>query len=188
MAAAEHDKDDLEARLLAVRCQLGEPDALDELIEKLHLRLWAYLQRLLGERHAAEDALQETWLRVMRGLPGLRRQDRFYSWIFGIAHHVAVDALRRRRREVELDDGDALEMPAAADEGEDLRERWRELEQHLLELPFALREALTLFYLEAASLQKIAEITEVPVGTVKSRLFRARQLLLERYGRKGKAR
>lgn len=185
----EENKEDLKAKLLAVRCQLGEPAAFDELVALLHLRLWAYLQRLLGDRGVAEDALQETWLRVVRGLPQLRQQEKLVSWTFGIAHHVAVDSLRRRRKEVELDEPEVQQIAAADGDNEDeLRQRWAELEQSLLELPFVLREVLTLFYLEELSLQKIAEIVQVPVGTVKSRLFRARRILLERFQAKGKGR
>ena len=178
------DLEDLRIQLLAVRCQLGEPAAFEELVGLWHLRLWAYLLRLVGEPAAAEDALQETWLRVLRDIPRLREPARLVSWIFGIARHVAVDALRRRRIHVDLDAAEVLQIGAPAEVGR-LDASLAALESALPTLPFLEREVLTLFYLEELSLREVASILAVPEGTVKSRLFRARRLLQERLIPKG---
>lgn len=178
------DPDELRIQLLAVRCQLGEPAAFEELVGLWHLRLWAYLLRLVGEPAAAEDALQETWLRVLRDIPRLRAPSRLVSWMFGIARHVAVDALRRRRIHVELSAPEVLQIGAPTEVGA-LEESLVALESALPSLPFLEREVLTLFYLEELSLREVAEIQAVPEGTVKSRLFRARRLLQERLVPKG---
>jgi RNA polymerase sigma factor (sigma-70 family) len=170
----------LAEELLAVRCQLGEPAAFEELVALLHLRLWGYLVRLVGDRNMAEDALQETWLRVLRGVSRLRERDRLFSWVFGIGRRVAMDQLRRRRVVVDLDDA-AVQQLAAAEEPGELEDESLLLHEGLLELPLLEREVLTLFYLEELSLRQVSEVVGVPEGTVKSRLFRARRMLHERF-------
>ena len=185
MRTETEDRSDLSWELLAVRCQLGEAAAFEELVGKLHLRLWGYLIRLIGERGAAEDVLQETWLRVLRDISRLREPARLVSWIFGITRHIAFDALRRRRVTVDLEEAEVLELAAGADRASEAEERALLLAGELLELPILEREVLTLFYLDELSLRQVAEIAGVPEGTVKSRLFRARRLLHERLSSKG---
>ena len=80
--------------LLAVRCQLGERQALDALVARWHLPLWKYARRLTGGEEAADDVVQDVWLRILRGLPGLREPARLRPWIFGIARRVLMDRLR----------------------------------------------------------------------------------------------
>lgn len=179
-AQDDPEKRQLAEELLAVRCQLGEAAAFAELVELLHLRLWRYLVRLIGERAAAEDVLQETWLRVLRDISRLREPGRLVSWIFGIGRHIAIDRLRRRRVWVEASDSEVLQLPAKAEEEPALAARLDQLTAELQELPLLEREVLTLFYLDELSLRQVAEVVGVPEGTIKSRLFRARRLLHER--------
>ena len=162
--------------LLAVRCQLGERAAFDDLIARWHEPLWRYLARLAGSDDAAKDLSQDTWLRVFRGIAGLREPARLRPWLFGIARRVAMDRLRAQYAQapqVELDpDSIAAELPDM-----NLEEEFATLETGLASLPIIERETLTLFYLRELSLEEIAGLVGVPVGTVKSRLFRARQML-----------
>jgi RNA polymerase sigma-70 factor (ECF subfamily) len=161
---------------LVVRCQLGERDAFDELIARWHPQLRRYVLRLTGDADAAADVLQEIWLRVIRGLARLREAGRFRAWLFGIARRVLMDRLRVRYAEppmTSLEPGE-FEEPAVEDEdAEDLAS----LQTGLDRLPLPEREVLVLFYLQELSLADIAEIAAIPVGTVKSRLYRARKLL-----------
>lgn len=85
--------------LLGIRCQLGERAAFDELIERYATRLRAYVRRVADDDAEADDLVQDTWLRVLRGLPGLRQPARLRSWLFGIAHRVLIDRLRLRYAE-----------------------------------------------------------------------------------------
>jgi RNA polymerase sigma factor (sigma-70 family) len=161
---------------LALRCLLGEASAFDELIARWHPAVWRYARRMAGSDDAADDLAQEVWLRVVRGLPKLQDPARIRAWIFGIAHRVLMDRLRAQYTtptiaDVELD---TLETVPA---DPDLRERIDEMEAALGTLPAVERDVLALFYLDELSLADIASIAGVPVGTVKSRLFRARQLL-----------
>jgi RNA polymerase sigma factor (sigma-70 family) len=162
--------------LLAVRCQLGEREAFDALIARWHEPLWRYLARLAGNDDAARDLAQDTWMRVFRGIARLREPAKLRSWLFGIARRVAMDRLRAQyarapQTHVELD-AIAADIPDV-----NLEEEFATLESGLATLPIIERETITLFYLRELSLEEIAGLLSVPVGTVKSRLFRARQML-----------
>lgn len=159
---------------LVVRCQLGEHRAFEELVLSWSAPLLRHVQRVAG-KDLADDVLQEVWIRAFRGISRLRDGAKLRSWLFGIAHHVVIDRLRDRYVEREALDGIADDP---AEEAPELAEPLFELlDDELARLPVIEREALTLFYLEDLSLLQIAEIQAVPLGTVKSRLFRARAML-----------
>jgi len=161
--------------LLAVRCQLGERGAFDDLIARWHEPLWRYLRRLSNNDDAARDLAQDTWLRVFRGIARLREPAKLRPWLFGVARNVAMDRLRAHYTAGPQADVDLEELPATDDVN--LEEEFATLEAGLANLPIVERETLTLFYLRELSLEEIAGLVSVPVGTVKSRLFRARQML-----------
>ena len=160
--------------LLAIRCQLGERAAFDALIARWHEPLWRYLRRLGGDDDTAADLVQDTWTRVLRGIVALREPASLRPWLFGIARRVAMDRLRRTYlwrpdTDVELDDLPAEDEPADID--------MAVLDGAIATLPVADQEVVTLFHLRELSIAQIASLLEVPVGTVKSRLFRARRAL-----------
>lgn len=162
------------ADLLVVRCQLGEPAAFAELVQKWSGRLLRHLQRTVGPE-MAEDLAQEVWIKAFRGIVRLRDGAKLAAWLFGIAHNVAMDRLRDRYSERTM--LAAVAHTPAPEPVADAEMRSLLLAEELARLPLVEREALTLFYLEELSLAELAEILGVPVGTVKSRLFRARQML-----------
>lgn len=162
--------------LLLVRCQLGEPAAFDALVERWHAPLWRYLRRLARDDEDAADALQDAWLRILRALPALRDPARGRPWLFGIARRAMLDRVRRRYAAPEPDEPlvDAL---AAPEPDPELVDDVDALHAELATMPLVEREVLVLFYLRELSLAEVAEVLAVPVGTVKSRLFRARTML-----------
>jgi RNA polymerase sigma-70 factor (ECF subfamily) len=160
--------------LLAIRCQLGERAAFDELIERYAGRLRGFVRRVANSESEADDLVQDTWLRVLRGMPGLREPARLRSWLFGIAHRVLIDRLRLRYAEPAHAPIEVL-VDEADLQDEHLRQD--QVEHGLAALAPPEREAVVLFYLEQLSLAEMAEVTAVPVGTVKSRLHRARTRL-----------
>jgi RNA polymerase sigma-70 factor (ECF subfamily) len=169
---------------LVVRCQLGERDAFDALIARWHPSLCRYAVRLTNDPDAAADVVQDVWLRVVRGLATLRDAARFRAWLFGIARRVLMDRLRRRYAEPAIEplDPDGIDEPAA---DEDRADDAAMVEAELDLLPLPEREVLVLFYLRELSVNDIAAIAAIPVGTVKSRLFRARRMLRTQLTRKG---
>ena len=164
-----------EDELLVIRCQLGERSAFDELVERWHTPVWKYLRRVAGEDEAASDVAQDVWLRVLRGIGRLRDGSKLRPWLFGIARRALMDRLRQQyATQGDTDvDFEALPADASDDPGEEIAAMAHELAR----LPVTEREVLTLFYLRELSLAEVAEVLSVPIGTVKSRLFRARQLL-----------
>ena len=171
---SEHHPTDDE--LLAVRCQLGEPAAFDELIARWHAPLWSFVRRLVGDDDAAREIFQDVWVRVIRGIPQLRDGSKLRAWLFGIARRTLMDRLRQEYAQSPTVDVDVDEIAADGSTGEDAEEL-QELERALALLPIVEREVLTLFYLQELSLNEVAEALKVPVGTIKSRLFRAKRLL-----------
>ncbi len=190
-----------EDELLAVRCQLGEMEAFDALVERWHPALRSYLRKMTGDEEAAAELVQETWLRVLRGLPRLRNPARLRPWLFGIARRVVMDRLRERyatqggdgSRNLSLDataesparTPDEMIDPTAAIDTTGLTQEIEAMRGELGALPVTERETLTLFYLHELSLTEVAEIQAVPTGTVKSRLNRARRMLRERLTERG---
>lgn len=173
---AIRDRAALTDELLAIRCQLGERAAFDELIERWHQPLWRYVRRLADGDDAAADTMQDVWLRVLRAMPRLRDPARLRAWLFGIARRAVMDRLRRRYAEPEsvpVEEADVADLHAGADLGEDVALMHEALER----MPLVEREVLVLFYLEELTLDQLAEVLAIPVGTVKSRLFRARRML-----------
>jgi len=175
--------------LVAVRCQLGERPAFDLLLERWHAPLAAYVTRLAGDDEVARDVVQDTWVRVLRGIGRLSDPAKIGAWLFGIARRALMDRLRARygeppRASVEVDALSADEDDAAAERELELCDDVAALRAELAELPFAEREVLTLFYLGELSLAEVAAVLEVPQGTVKSRLFRARRMLAQALDRR----
>jgi RNA polymerase sigma factor (sigma-70 family) len=161
---------------VVVRCQLGEREAFDELIARWGGPLWNYIRRLTGSDDAASDAIQNVWLRVLRGIHQLRDGTKLRPWLFGIARRTLMDRLRAQYATPALDDIAVIELPAREDP-DDTETDLAAVERELARLPLIEQEVLTLFYLRELSLHEVADVLAVPIGTVKSRLFRARKLL-----------
>jgi len=165
--------------LLAVRCQLGERDAFDALIRRWAQPLRRHVARVAGDAHSADELVQDIWLRVLQGIGRLQDPGKFRPWLFGIAHRRLMDELRGRYAAHATESDESLQQVPAATADPDRDLLARELDRGLARLPATERDVLSLFYLEELPLAEIAQVLAVPVGTVKSRLFRARQLLRE---------
>jgi len=166
----------LEDELLAIGCQLGDRDAFDALIARWHQPLWKYARRLSADDDAASEVTQDVWVRVLRGIGRLREPARLRAWLFGITHRALMDRLRLKYSTLDTIGVDDVEL-VAAESAEDIEGELETMQEGLARLPVVEREVLTLFYLRELTLAEVAESLDVPVGTVKSRLFRARHLL-----------
>ena len=175
------------------RCLAGDRDAYGILVERYQGRIVGHVQRMVGNREQALDVAQEAFLKAWIHLARYDSQWRFSTWLYSIASNAAIDQLRQRRQKmvyldapVSMDDGEMhRELPGpdrtAADdlEGKELAER---LEAAIAELPLEQRQLLLLRHPGGRSYEEIAEITKLPMGTVKNRIWRARQRLKERLG------
>lgn len=179
-----------EELMLAYR-QTQDSEAFAELVRRYERELYSYLRRYLGDATLAEDAFQSTFLQVHTKCQQFEAGRKVRPWLYAIATHQAVDTLRRRRRQrmVSLDqpnsgpEGDEGELTTllAMLDGEELgpderleadeRRRW--VRAAVDRLPDLLRSAVVLVYYQGLKYKEAAEILEVPVGTVKSRLHAA---------------
>jgi RNA polymerase sigma-70 factor (ECF subfamily) len=157
---------------LVLRAQTGDRGALDELLASVQEPLYRYLLSVVRERHLAEDALQETFVRVYRKLGWLREPELFRPWAYRIATREAFRQLKRERRWAEqLRDEEALrELAAPPPREEFARELSERLRETVAGLSPASRAVVVLYYLHEMSLEETAAVLGVPLGTVKSRL------------------
>jgi len=159
---------------LITRCRDGDDKAFETLYQRYRLQLYSYLNKLLpGQAPLVDDLYQQTWLRALEVLDGYQEQNRFLSWLFRIAHNLAVDHIRResKREFVGLDE--RLPDPGAApwermDEAE-IRSR---LGKAILELPPDQREVVLLRQ-QGVPFKEIAEIQQANVNTVLGRMHYA---------------
>ncbi len=166
-----------------------EPEAWNALLKEHQLPLCAYAAELLGDRTAALDVVQETFAAAVRHIGTLRDDERFGSWLFGLAHQKCVQHWRRSRRAEDVfapSADDATNAGEFADEATPdprasllRREESEEFFATIATLSPAHRSVLLLHVVEDFSLEEIARITDVPVGTVKSRLHHAKRALRE---------
>ncbi|GIH03301.1 RNA polymerase sigma factor [Rhizocola hellebori] len=158
--------------LLVVQAQLGDRRSLAELVGHWHDPIWRYVRRMLGSPSLADDVSQEVWAAALKALPRLQQPDRFAPWLFTIARRSVLDRLKESYRPEEAAEPEA----AVGDHAAAVLDR-AQLAEGLAGLPAREREVLILFYLQDLTLEDCARVLDVPPGTVKSRLFRARQLL-----------
>ncbi|MFT4768866.1 MAG: RNA polymerase sigma-70 factor (ECF subfamily) [Glaciecola sp.] len=173
---------------LVVRVQKGDKGAFDLLVIKYQQKIMSLISRYVRDADEVQDVAQEAFIKAYRALPGFRGDSAFYTWLYRIAINTAKNHLVSRSRrppgsDVDVDDaqylevGDALrdqETPESALFGEELRTR---VNGALDALPDDLRTAVTLREFDGLSYEEIAEVMECPVGTVRSRIFRAREAI-----------
>jgi RNA polymerase sigma-70 factor (ECF subfamily) len=169
---------------LVGRARAGDLDAFRELVERHRSLVTRVAARVVGSDDA-EDIAQETFLRVYHRLGQFRGESPFRAWLLRIAHNVALNSIARKQlpranedesAEDVVDERGLTRMPAEALESEERRLR---LQDKLQLLPAPHRTALVLRELEGLSYEEIADATEAPLGSVKGRIHRARQELIE---------
>lgn len=162
------DSDSLRERALIERFRSGDADAFADLVRPWHRRLVTYLARMCRDAAQVDDLLQDTLIRVWRGLPAYDDRRRFGSWLFTIAHHVTIDHLRRRGREPDEAETVNLEVPAATDPSVELmaRELGQLLADAIEQLPERQRRVFLLRQHGTLKFREIAELTGEPLSTV----------------------
>jgi RNA polymerase sigma-70 factor (ECF subfamily) len=156
--------------------------AFDLIVPEFRNRVFRLAFSILKERAAAEDAAQETLVRVWRALPGFDGRAALGTWIYTITRNTCLMELRKRRPTVSFDDPDSLEAQHAAASiatGPAGDPEHDNLLRLLESLPANQQQAVRLFYLEDRSYDAVAESLGMPLGTVKNLLFRARKRLME---------
>jgi len=168
----------------------GQRERFGDLVDRYQGRLVNYLYRLLRSVEDAHELAQEVFLKVYQALDRYDPRYRFSTWIFRVAQNAAIDQIRKRRIKMvsfegrEDADGETREWePASSDRGPygDLRnvERGGAIQESIDNLPWEYRELIVLRHFADLSYDEIAKLKEMPLGTVKNKLFRARQMLKE---------
>ena len=168
---------------LVERYLAGDAAAFDELMRAHEERVFGICLRMLRDREAALDATQETFITVFRKADRFAGRSAFSTWLYRVAVNTCYDATRKakRSRAEPLPETNDPVDPGAGDELASVELR-PDLEAALTSLPDEFRSAVVLSDLEGLALQTVADILEVPVGTIKSRVFRGRKLLAEILG------
>jgi RNA polymerase sigma-70 factor, ECF subfamily len=170
-----YDKQLLESALLVVRWQRGDRDAFGGIVQLWERSLFFYLRRLTESEADAWELLQETWLKLIRSLNSLRDPYSLPAFLYATARNTAISRQRTQQCETEnypdqIPDDRSLNDLSAFEDADQVR-------HGLDRLPLAQREALTLFFLHDLSLEEIAALLDIPLGTVKSRIHYAKASL-----------
>lgn len=172
---------------LVTASQAGDQDAFAILVQRHQRRVYNLVLRMLQQPEEAHEVTQETFLAAWQGLPSFRGQARFSTWLYRIAYNCALKQLDIRKRDQALRQaiqGEHEDRLADQEEqvGAELETRDRQtvVRQHLANLPSKYRIVLILRHLQDLSYEEMAEILMMPIGTIKTHLFRARNLLKER--------
>lgn len=164
----------------------GRESGFEELVRRYQRPIAAYVYRMVGDYDAALDLTQEVFIKVYASLSRYRPEFKFSTWIYKIAHNAAIDHLRRHatREAVASSETDRTEVTVESrslspEQESERTERCSEIETVVQLLPAPYRELILLRHSQDLSYEEIAEITGLPLGTVKNRLFRAREAMRE---------
>ncbi|MEE8222162.1 MAG: RNA polymerase sigma factor RpoE [Nitrosomonadaceae bacterium] len=177
---------------LVERAQRGDKRAFDLLVIKYQRKLARLLSQFIRDAAEVEDITQETFIKAYRSLPSFRGESAFYTWLYRIGINAAKNFLVAQGRRASTTNGFDIEDAENLEEGSQLRELntpeselmsrqiAQTIHQTLQELPEELRTAITLREIEGLSYEEIANIMSCPTGTVRSRIFRAREAIADK--------
>ena len=172
----------------------GRETSFEELVRRYQRPIAGYVYRMVGDYDAALDLTQEVFIKVYNSLKRYRSEFKFSTWIYKIAHNAAIDHLRRHAvREQALTsgiDGERREISIESrrltpEQESESKERRSEIEAVVQLLPTPYRELIVLRHSQDLSYDEIAEVTGLPLGTVKNRLFRAREAMRDQLLQRG---
>jgi RNA polymerase sigma-70 factor (ECF subfamily) len=172
----------------------GREDGFEELVRRYQRPITGYVYRMLNNYDVSLDVTQEVFIKVYNSLEKYSSEYKFSTWLYRIAHNAAIDYMRRNsvsQQSLEAENADGtyqlqLESPQPTPEQERERSEWRtEIETVVKCLPVVYRELILLRHTQDLSYDEIAEVTNLPLGTVKNRLFRAREMMREMFVERG---
>jgi RNA polymerase sigma-70 factor (ECF subfamily) len=184
VAPSAVEQDDL---LLVAASKNGDQEAFAQLVQRYQRLVFNLVYRMLQQYEEATEITQETFLAAWQGLPSFRGDARFPTWLYRIAYNCSLKQLELRKRDRALQVALEAErtLGNANDEQRenaelDARDRQLLVQEHLSHLPTKYRIVLILRHLQEMTYEEMAEILTMPIGTIKTHLFRARNLLKER--------
>lgn len=180
---------ELDDQQLVLACKQGNSDAFSLLVQRYQRRIFNLMYRMVQNYDEASEITQDAFLAAWQGLPAFRGDARFATWLYRIAYNCALRQLESRKRDTALHAAlqaeavyaqDSEDSQAITDKTLDARERQEMVQEYLAHLPSKYRSVLILRHHLEMSYEEMAEILKMPVGTIKTHLFRARNLLKER--------
>ncbi len=179
---------------LIVNALRGRVDGFEELVRRYQRPIIGYVFRMLGDYEASLDVTQEVFIKVYNSLSKYSSEYKFSTWLYRIAHNAAIDHMRRNSvtpQSLEAENADGsyqiqIESRASSPEQDRERSEWRtEIDAVVKCLPTAYRDLIMLRHGRDLSYDEIADVTGLPLGTVKNRLFRAREMMREIFIERG---
>ncbi|MDI6739806.1 MAG: sigma-70 family RNA polymerase sigma factor [Candidatus Edwardsbacteria bacterium] len=176
--------------LLVERCKKGDNRAFNDLINGYKRQVYSLIYRMVNNAADAEDLAQETFIKIFRRIGLYDSNFPFHAWLFKIAHNTAIDFLRANKNPaLSIDDYDnpidVEDKSISLEEKTEHLSQKELIERQLAALPPPYKEILILRHQQELSYEEIADTLEIPVGTVKVRLFRAREIMKEKLARTG---
>ncbi len=172
----------------------GRVDGFEELVRRYQRPIIGYVFRMLGDYESSLDVTQEVFIKVYNSLRKYSPEYKFSTWLYRIAHNAAIDHMRRNSttaQSLEAENADGtyqiqIESKCPTPEQDHERKEWRtEIDAVVKCLPTAYRDLVLLRHSRDLSYDEIAEVTGLPLGTVKNRLFRAREMMREIFIERG---
>ena len=169
--------ENLTDRFLILQYKAGSPSVLPELVKRYHKTFCEKAYWITKDRETAKDTAQESWIAIINKLHTLENVDRFKSWAFRIVYTKAIDAVKLRNKESERLRSFGVLESGPLPSGDENSHAQRELIKAIRKLPREKQDIIRLFYAEEYSIAEISVFLDIPVGTVKSRLYKAREKL-----------
>lgn len=171
------NKDKIFDELLILKCHEGDYRAFALLIKRWNKKLIYFACKFTHDIETAQDVVQNAWIAIHKGLYKLQDPSKFSTWAFRITYNKSMDALRSAKNKSEVTLNEKMDVEDSIEEDDS----WNTISDLLKKLPEQYKLILTLFYLEQQSVKQIASVLKLPEGTVKSRIFYARELLKRKY-------
>ena len=168
------DKQQVFDELLIIKCQEGNAKAFELFIKRWNQKLIYFIYGFTHDIEAARDVAQETWIAVHKGIYKLQETNKYRTWLYRVAHNKAMDHIRANKRRVPTE---TISEEKTRIQQPDQSTVKLDIDTLLGQLPEKYKVVLTLFYREKQSIKDIATIMSIPEGTVKSRIFHAREYL-----------
>ncbi|HLH62862.1 MAG TPA: sigma-70 family RNA polymerase sigma factor [Ktedonobacteraceae bacterium] len=184
VVSARAELDDMQ---LIAASKKGDQDAFAQLVQRYQRRVFNLVYRMLQHYEEANEITQETFLAAWQGLPAFRGDARFPTWLYRIAYNCSLKSLEQRKRDKALQEALQAEQvleraygDKSADAQLEMHDRQAFIQELIARLPTKYRVVLILRHLQDMTYEEMAEILTMPIGTIKTHLFRARNLLKER--------
>ena len=178
---------EMEEQQLVTASKHGDQDAFSQLVQRYQRRIFNLVYRMLQQYEEASEITQDTFLAAWQGLPSFRGDACFSTWLYRIAYNCALKQLETRKRDRALQAALHAEQALKSQDSQiradaelDAHDQQALVQEQLSHLPAKYRIVLILRHLQEMTYEEMAEILKMPVGTIKTHLFRARNLLKER--------